>query len=55
MKYSYFDNAATTRVDEGIAAIIAKYDCETFYNPSANYKPAVDTHNRPIPPPVWSL
>lgn len=46
MKYSYFDNAATTRVDEEIAEIVTRYGSDTFFNPSANYRPAVEMHNR---------
>ena len=46
MKYRYFDNAATTRVDECISTIIARYNGDMFYNPSANYKLAVEMHNR---------
>lgn len=31
----YFDNCATTRTDDDIAALITKYQTETFFNPSA--------------------
>ena len=33
--YYYFDNCATTRVDEQVLQILNKYHVETFYNPSA--------------------
>lgn len=33
--YYYFDNCATTRVDDEILQILNKYHTETFYNPSA--------------------
>ena len=46
MKFSYFDNAATTRVDEEVFKIYRTYNEEFFYNPSANYRPAVEVHNR---------
>ena len=33
--YYYFDNCATTRVDDQVLQILNKYHTETFYNPSA--------------------
>ena len=42
----YFDNAATTRVDEDVAAIIDHYNRIDYYNPSANYRPSVNVHNK---------
>ena len=45
MSYKYFDNAATTRVDADVAAIVNKYDGEDFFNPSANYRLSVEVHN----------
>ena len=44
MKYAYFDNAATTRVYPEVSEILKKYNEELFYNPSANYLPAVSVH-----------
>lgn len=41
----YFDNAATTRVDEETGKIVQEYNERFFYNPSANYKKAVEIHN----------
>ena len=41
----YFDNAATTRVDESICGIVNKYNSESFFNPSANYIQSVNVHN----------
>ena len=41
----YFDNAATTRVDEAIGMIVSKYNSCDFFNPSANYIDAVELHN----------
>ena len=45
MKIRYFDNAATTRVDDEIASIVDRYNREEFYNPSATYRPSVEIHN----------
>lgn len=45
MKYRYFDCAATTRVDDEIAAIISKYNGSLFYNASANYAVAASVHH----------
>lgn len=45
MSYKYFDNAATTRVDADVAAIVNKYNGEDFFNPSANYRLSVEVHN----------
>ena len=44
-RYHYFDNAATTRVDEEVSGIITKYNSEVFFNPSANYIQSVGVHN----------
>ena len=44
-KVLYFDNAATTRVDEDTSAIITKYNSMQYFNPSANYIDAVSIHN----------
>ena len=41
----YFDNAATTRVDETISEIVKKYNTEFYFNPSANYIQSVNVHN----------
>ena len=46
MKFSYFDNAATTRVDEEVLQIYRTYNEVFYFNPSANYRPAVEVHNR---------
>lgn len=46
MAYKYFDSAATTRVDQSVSEIVAKYGDEFFFNPSANYYPAVEVHNQ---------
>ena len=46
MAYKYFDNAATTRVDADVAAIVNHFDQEEFFNPSANYRYSVEVHNR---------
>lgn len=46
MKTYYFDNAATTRVDDSVAEIVNKFNGEIFFNPSANYFSSVDVHNR---------
>ncbi|HAE88552.1 MAG TPA: cysteine desulfurase NifS [Clostridiales bacterium] len=46
MNYKYFDNAATTRVDDDVAAIVNKYNQQDFFNPSANYRYSVEEHNR---------
>jgi len=45
MKIRYFDNAATTRVDDEISEIIRKYNGELYFNASANYSEAVKIHN----------
>ncbi len=34
-KVKYFDNAATTRLDEDLLPILKKYNVDNFYNPSA--------------------
>ena len=44
--FHYFDNAATTRVDEEIGAIVAEYNSNVYVNPSANYIDSVELHNR---------
>lgn len=44
-KVLYFDNAATTRVDEQTSEIIAEYNSLHYFNPSANYGDAVSLHN----------
>ena len=41
----YFDNAATTRVDDEVGQIVYKYNCDYYYNPSANYIDSVELHN----------
>ena len=46
MKTLYFDNAATTRVDASVAEIVANYNGDLFFNPSANYFKSVDVHNK---------
>ena len=46
MSSKYFDNAATTRVDQDVRAIIDRYNTEEFFNPSANYRLSVEVHNR---------
>lgn len=46
MDFKYFDNAATTRVDQEILKIISLYNTVGYYNPSANYLPAVEIHNQ---------
>jgi len=38
----YLDNAATTSMFEKGADVYKKYACHTFFNPSANYKLAID-------------
>ena len=45
MIFEYFDNAATTRVDEAVSEIVRRYNSEYFFNPSANYSPSVHIHN----------
>ncbi len=45
MSVKYFDNAATTRVDDTVGDIVNQYDQQVFYNPSANYRLSVETHN----------
>ena len=42
----YFDNAATTRVDEEVMAVVERYNRIDYFNPSANYRPSVEIHNR---------
>lgn len=44
-KILYFDNAATTRVDEATTEIITEYNSLQYFNPSANYIDAVSIHN----------
>ena len=44
MRYFYFDNAATTRVTEEVSEILCRFNQVDFYNPSANYIPAVEVH-----------
>ena len=46
MKYNYFDNAATTRVDENILKILSAYNTEDYFNASANYLAAVEVRNK---------
>ena len=37
----YLDNAGTTKMFEECLAVIEKYSCQTFFNPSAGYQPAI--------------
>lgn len=37
----YLDNAGTTKMFEECLAVIEKYACQTFFNPSAGYEPAI--------------
>lgn len=46
MSFKYFDNAATTRVDDEVTAIVNHFNREEFFNPSANYRYSVEAHNR---------
>jgi len=45
MNYFYFDNAATTRVRDGVREIVEMHNHDAYYNPSANYLPAIEVHN----------
>ncbi|MBQ8908936.1 MAG: cysteine desulfurase [Clostridia bacterium] len=38
----YLDNAATTAMLEGAVGVYQKYACQSFYNPSANYREAIE-------------
>lgn len=38
----YLDNAGTTKMFEGCLAVIEKYACQAFFNPSAGYQQAID-------------
>ena len=38
----YFDNAATTRVDDDLIELIAKYNTEKYFNPSSLHRYALD-------------
>lgn len=38
----YLDNAGTTKMFEECLAVIEKYACQTFFNPSAGYEPAIE-------------
>lgn len=40
----YLDNAGTTKMFEGCLAVIEKYACQAFFNPSAGYQPAIDVN-----------
>ena len=35
MRIKYFDNAATTKLDESLLPIIKQYNTEYYFNPSA--------------------
>ena len=38
----YLDNAGTTKMFEECVAVIERYACHTFFNPSAGYQPAIE-------------
>ncbi|MBQ8792099.1 MAG: cysteine desulfurase [Clostridia bacterium] len=38
----YLDNAATTAMLEGAVGVYQKYACQSFYNPSAGYREAIN-------------
>lgn len=44
-KMIYFDNAATTSMDERLLDVIKEYSCYNFFNPSASYKQGFEVLN----------
>lgn len=42
----YFDNCATTKVDDDVLNILNKYHSELYFNPSARSTFSLDIHNR---------
>ena len=41
MNIKYFDNAATTRVDDDVIEYMIPYMKEVYFNPSSLYKPSI--------------